>query len=114
MPYLSIQTNHSFDENKTQAFLQKASKSVAELLGKPENYVMIAVQANTPMSFAGNSEPTAYVQIKSLGLPEESTTGFSEGICSLVSAELNIDPSRIYIEFASPARHMWGWNNKTF
>ena len=27
---------------------------------------------------------------------------------------LHIPPERIYIEFSSPARHMWGWNSRTF
>jgi phenylpyruvate tautomerase PptA (4-oxalocrotonate tautomerase family) len=114
MPYLSIQTNQSLDENKTQDILQKMSKAVSKILSKPENYVMIAIQGGTPMSFAGSSEPSAYVQLKSLGLPEESTTNLSEEICSLVSAELNIDAARIYVEFVSPERHLWGWNKKTF
>ncbi|WP_455376329.1 phenylpyruvate tautomerase MIF-related protein, partial [Kaarinaea lacus] len=49
MPYLSIQTNQSLDESKTQQLVKKASHTVAEILGKPESYVMIAVQADTPM-----------------------------------------------------------------
>ena len=114
MPYLSIQTNQSLDEKETLNILDKTSKSISQILGKPENYVMVALQANTPMSFAGSVEPTAYVQLKSLGLPEESTANLSEAICSLVSSELNINAARIYIEFISPERHMWGWNNKTF
>lgn len=114
MPYLSIQTNQVLDDSKTQQFIKKASHSVAEILGKPESYVMIAIQADTPMSFAGSNEPTAYVQLKSLGLPESSTAVFSQAICNLVNAELNISPDRIYIEFNGPDRHMWGWNNKTF
>ena len=114
MPYLSIQTNQSIDDSKIQTLLKKVSHTVAEILGKPESYVMVAIEASTPMSFAGNNEPTAYVQLKSLGLPESSTSDFSNSICSLVSNELNISTDRIYIEFSGPARHMWGWNNDTF
>lgn len=114
MPYLSIQTNQAINEDKIDALLKKTSHAVAEILGKPESYVMTALQDNTPMSFAGNSDPAAYVQLKSLGLPESSTTDFSQAICSLVSSELGISADRIYIEFSGPDRHMWGWNNKTF
>ena len=114
MPYLSIQTNQSLDESKTQQLVKKASHTVAEILGKPESYVMIAVQTDIPMSFAGSVDPAAYVQLKSLGLPETATADFSQAICSLLSAELNINADRIYIEFSGPERHMWGWNNKTF
>ena len=114
MPYLSIQTNQNIEESKTRQIIQKVSHATAEILGKPESYVMGALQSNTPMSFAGSDEPTAYVQLKSLGLPESSTTSFSESICSLLNAELGVSADRIYIEFSGPERHMWGWNNKTF
>lgn len=114
MPYLSIQTNQSIDESNTQNIVKKVSHAAAEILGKPESYVMVALQANTAMSFAGSNDPTAYIQLKSLGLPESSTTSFSQALCSLLNTELNISPERIYIEFSGPERHMWGWNNKTF
>ena len=114
MPYISIQTNQSIDKNKTQQIIKKVSQATAEILGKPENYVMVALQAGTPMSFAGNDEPTAYVQLKSLGLPESSTASYSQSICSVLNSELEVSAGRIYIEFSAPERHMWGWNNKTF
>lgn len=114
MPYLSIQTNQILNEDKTQTLIKKTSLAVAELLGKPESYVMVALQASTPMVFAGSDDPAAYVRLKSLGLSERSTADFSKSICSLMCAELNIKPERIYVEFSAPERHMWGWNNTTF
>lgn len=115
MPYLSIHTNvELLDTDKQEALLAKASKTVASMLGKPESYVMIEVQAGQAMSFAGSREPLAYLQLKSLGLPETSTTDFSAILCGLIEAELGIDPGRIYIEFTGPDRHMWGWDNRTF
>ena len=114
MPYLQIQTNQSVNAEKSQQLMQNASKTVAEILGKSENYVMVALQQSVTMMFAGNNEPLAYLQLKSLGLPESSTADFSQALCDLVNKELGIAPERIYIEFTNPARHMWGWNNKTF
>ena len=114
MPYLQIQTNQSVNAEKSQKLMQNASKTVAEILGKSENYVMVALQDSTQMIFAGNSEPLAYLQLKSLGLPESSTGDFSQALCSLLNKELGIAPERVYIEFTGPDRHMWGWNNKTF
>jgi phenylpyruvate tautomerase PptA (4-oxalocrotonate tautomerase family) len=114
MPYLSIQTNRRLTDNQSQELLQKASRTVASMLGKPENYVMIAIHDANPMIFAGSTEPAAYLQLKSLGLPETSTTEFSSALCNLIGTELGIAAERIYIEFSGPERHMWGWNNKTF
>lgn len=114
MPYLKIQTNQSLDEAASQALLEQASQTTAKALGKPESYVMVSIHGGVAMSFAGSSEPCAYLELKSLGLPDDQTANLSQTLCTLLAEELKLEPSRIYIEFASPERHMWGWNNATF
>lgn len=114
MPYLSIQTNQSLSKDQATEFLQKASQTLSAMLGKSENYVMVAIQDASHMMFAGTTDPTAYLQIKSLGLPESATSDFSRLLCGFITQELGIAGERIYIEFSGPERHMWGWNNKTF
>ena len=114
MPYLCIQTNQPFDVAKTQPLIQQASKTVAELLGKPERYVMVALPQPVPMVFSGTDEPAAYLELKSIGLPQEATATLSNALCALVSERLGIAKDRIYIEFANAERKMWGWNSATF
>jgi phenylpyruvate tautomerase PptA (4-oxalocrotonate tautomerase family) len=114
MPYLKIQTNQSLDPAATQALLAKASQTAATELGKPEHYVMVSLHSDTPMLFAGSQEPCAYLELKSLGLPDDITANLSQALCTLLAEEIGLDPGRIYIEFASPDRHMWGWNSSTF
>ncbi len=112
MPVLNLHTNIPV-ANK-EPLLKQASAVVAEALGKPEGYVMIRISDHEAMSFAGTTEPLAYIELKSLGLPVEETATLSDTICSFVKEQLNIDPARIYIEFASPEREMFGWNRATF
>lgn len=112
MPVLCIRTNAKL-ANK-QAFLKAASALVADALSKPESYVMIHVSDNQSMSFAGTTEPLAYVELKSLGLTSGQTTDLSKHICDFLRQELSIDASRIYIEFSAPERVMFGWNGGTF
>ena len=114
MPYLSIQTNKALDSSEINDFIDKASKTVAQQLGKPESYVMVAMPESSAMMFAGNNAACAYLELKSLGLPEDDTRKISAALCELVQNSLGIDSKRIYIEFASPPRHMWGWDNSTF
>ncbi len=114
MPYLSIQTNVSLETEKQTVLITHASKIVSEMLGKSESYVMVALQSNTPMSFAGSTAPTAYLELKSLGLPEQRTAEFSANLCQLIEQQLNIPAARIYIEFTNGQHNLWGWNNKTF
>ena len=56
----------------------------------------------------------AFLELKSIGLPESITAGVSEALCQLVASETGTDTARIYIEFTDAPRKMWGWNNGTF
>jgi phenylpyruvate tautomerase len=114
MPYLKIQTNQQLDDEAHYALMKKASATVAEQLGKPENYVMVTVQSGQAMLFAGSDGPLAYLELKSIGLPESATQDLSASLCTLMAQELDIEKNRTYIEFADAPRHMWGWNGGTF
>jgi phenylpyruvate tautomerase len=114
MPFLRIQTNRVLPEAEARSLAAHASALVAEQLGKPERYVMTSVESNPAMQFAGTDEPLAYLELKSIGLPESITAGISAALCQLVSSETGTDTARIYIEFTDAPRKMWGWNNGTF
>ena len=114
MPYLMVQTNKEVEKQTGQNFMTRASALISEQLGKPEIYVMVSLQPPCPMLFSGSSEPAAYLELKSIGLPDASTGNLSKALCSLTHDMLKIDTNRIYIEFSKSERHMWGWNNTTF
>ena len=112
MPLLNIKTSCTIDDNNSLAL--DASKKVAQILGKPESYVMVIVEENQTLVFAGNNQPAAYLELKSLGLPESQTTELSSSLCNFINEKLGVDPARIYIEFSNAERHMWGWKGGTF
>ncbi len=112
MPYFSITSNQPLATDAGQ--LETLSKTVAEALGKPEAYVMVALDHNPSMLFAGSDQALAYCQLKSLGLEKNQTTQLSQTLCTCIQQLYAIEPSRIYIEFSAPARPMWGWDNRTF
>ncbi|MGR9107040.1 MAG: phenylpyruvate tautomerase MIF-related protein [Gammaproteobacteria bacterium] len=114
MPYLNIKTNQTIDEASGHRLLTTASAQVADALNKPERYVMVELSMNPQMLFAGTSNPCAYVELKSIGLPESQTRELSQLICTLVGKELAIAADRIYIEFTDVPRKFWGWNGSTF
>ena len=114
MPYLKIQTNREIAEDTKQEFLKKASVLVSKNIGKPEKYVMVRIDPAQPMMFAGSTTPCAYLELKSIGLPESKTETLSKVLCQLVLDELKIPTERIYIEFADAKDSMWGWNSGTF
>jgi len=109
MPYLKIQTNLPLTKSAERAILREASALVAEQLGKPESFVMIAVQPDTPMLFAGSDEPVAFLELKSVGLPGRKTKSLSASLCHLIEEHLGIAKDRVYVKFIDVNRGMWGW-----
>jgi len=112
MPVLHIQTNLSI-ANKAE-LLSKASTTIASALNKPESYVMVVLTDDQTMCFAGSDDPLAYLELKSLGLPTAQTALLSSTLCQFLHQELEIDSTRVYIEFSAPERSMFGWNSSTF
>ncbi len=114
MPYLKINTNQSLDNDSENKLASAVSPLLATMLGKPETYIMVEVHSGLSMLFAGSAQPLAYVELKSIGLPETKCSEFSRQLCEFIAAQLDISTDRIYIEFSSAERHLWGWNSGTF
>ena len=112
MPVLQITTNVSIDN--VDALVKQASCLAAQILGKPESYVMVSINGDADIIFAGTNDPCAHLMLKSLGLPESETKTYSEKLCAFIEQQLGVSPSRTYIEFVNPERHMFGWNSGTF
>jgi phenylpyruvate tautomerase PptA (4-oxalocrotonate tautomerase family) len=114
MPTLRILTNTEVFPEDRPGLLARASHTVAELLGKPESYVMVILEDGRDMLFAGTRAPAAYLELKSLGLAGTKTAGYSRALCALLTATVDIPAERVYIEFAAPPAHLFGWNGGTF
>ena len=53
MPLLKIQTNAACPAERRGELLKQISASVADMLGKPERYVMVSLEVTPHMLFAG-------------------------------------------------------------
>ncbi|MGD2023853.1 MAG: phenylpyruvate tautomerase MIF-related protein [Desulfobacterales bacterium] len=114
MPYFSIETNQTIAPRSQGDLIKKTSAFIAELLGKPESYVMVAIKPENALIFGGSDNPAAFVRLKSIGLLKERCTEYSEKICRFVEQELEVPPNRVFIDFKDLEREMFGWNGKTF
>ena len=114
MPLLRIETNTEIDQHERCGLMRRASARVAELLDKPESYVMVSLQPGCQMLFAGHAAPLAYLELKSIGLPAERTRELAAALCDFIASELEIEAARVYIEFVDAPRSHWGWNGGTF
>jgi phenylpyruvate tautomerase len=116
MPLLSITTStEPLIPEKSTALLEELSSYLAQTLGKPEMYVMTALNCAVPMTFAGKTEPACYVELKNIGrFTSLQTRTLSRALCAQLSAALGVASSRIYIEFSDAQPHLWGYNGDTF
>ncbi|OAM87125.1 phenylpyruvate tautomerase MIF-related protein [Termitidicoccus mucosus] len=114
MPYLKIQTNLPLTKKAERNVLKNASALVAAELEKPEEFVMVAIQPDTPMLFSGSDDPVAFLELKSVGLPGRKTKRLSQALCALIKDHLGVPEERVYVKFIDVNRGMWGWKGGTF
>ncbi|NJK54254.1 MAG: hypothetical protein HC936_18450 [Leptolyngbyaceae cyanobacterium SU_3_3] len=115
MPLIKVQTSIAPNAATSEAMLKQLSASLARHTGKPESYVMTMIEPGVKMTFGGTSDPTCYIEIKSVGsMTSAQTKAMSQDFCQQVNHELGVALDRIYIEFADAKGSMWGWNGSTF
>ena len=112
MPLFAMKTNIAIDDKPALAL--SISSKVAELLHKPERYVMVNLDDQQALVFAGNKDAAIYIELKSINLPESETSQLCSALSEFMSEQLPVKQDRIYIEFSNAERHMWGWNGATF
>jgi phenylpyruvate tautomerase PptA (4-oxalocrotonate tautomerase family) len=114
MPLLKLETTVVLSEEKRQALLASLSKTVAEAIGKPEQYVMVA-SSQAAMQMSGSPGDAAFVDVRSIGgLTGVVNRKLSQKVCQLLHDSLGIPPDRIYLNFTEVQASHWGWNGNTF
>ena len=114
MPLISVKTSAAAGD-AGPALLQELSATLADLLDKPERYVMTLLEEGVPMTFSGSLEPACYVEVKSIGaLDGERPRQVSEAVCALLERHLRVPADRVYIGIEDVPARLWGWNGRTF
>ena len=112
MPFIQINASSKSVMENEDHLQRDISKMVAELTGKPENYVMTLFHRDSKMTFAGSDEPCCFIKVKSIGSLTPSS--MSKSLCELITSKTNINMDRIYIEFMDVKASNWGFNGSTF
>src|SRR5208283_3813675 len=114
MPLLKLETTVVLTEDQRQALLASLSKTVAETIGKPQQYVMVAA-GPAAMQMSGSPGNAAFVDVRSLGgLTDDVNRKLSQKVSQLLHDSLGIPPNRIYLNFTDVQASHWGWNGSTF
>lgn len=108
MPFVKCIFNG--DASKKAALVSALSKAASAALGKPEAYVCVSVDCDSGLSFGGNTEPCAMVQVQSIG---GDLSACVEPITKAVSEIAGIPAGRIFVNFTSFERGAWGMGGST-
>ena len=115
MPLLRLQLNGSLARNAQSHLLSELSSSVSRALEKPEDYMMVVLEAQTPIYFSGSADPAAFFEVRSVGsISSDQAKAISSSVSDILRDQLQIDPQRVYSNFSSVERSMWGHNGQTF
>jgi phenylpyruvate tautomerase len=114
MPLLKLETTVVLSEDKRKALLASLSKTVAETIGKPEQYVMVII-GQAAVLMAGNPGAAAFVDVRSIGgLTNNVNRKLSQQVCKLLNDYLGLPEGRVYLNFTEVDASNWGWNGSTF
>ncbi len=114
MPCMIVHRNFPIEKETIGVLQDRFCTIVENVLHKPSSYIMVIVDEQKPIRFGGSDEPALFIELKSIGLPGDSTTLLSSELCSASEELLSVSRDRIYIEFADSPRNLWGWNGGTF
>lgn len=115
MPMIRIQTSIAVDEEKQTTLMNTLSSEIAELLGKPESYMMIILEPETVMMMSGTAEAAALVEVRSVGsISEEEAKNLSGKISEIMGKEIGVGAGRIYLNMQGVPGVMWGFDGRTF
>ena len=116
MPRLTIRVNVTKPRDELVAFSQELSQKLAELIGKPEQWIGIDVQTDQVLTFAGDATtPCAFCQVTSIGnIDLEHNTKISAHLAAALEAAFGVPATRYYCAFDDYERQNMGWNAHTF
>jgi phenylpyruvate tautomerase PptA (4-oxalocrotonate tautomerase family) len=114
MPYLLIQTNKPLGETEQSQLLADASKVVATLLNKPEKYVMVAWAPAPKMIFDGNPDGAAFLELRSIGIPESGREKIPGALAKCMAEHLAISVDSVYLVMSDVPGKYWAQGEQTF
>jgi len=115
MPYVRIETSVPVEPAQATRLTTAISRLCADTLGKPEAYVMVALQAGLPMLLGGQGGPIAFVDLRSIGgLTPRTCQALVAGCSEVLQALLKVAPDRTYVNLTDVKASHWGHDGGTF
>ncbi|KAN0127574.1 Tautomerase/MIF [Lactarius tabidus] len=117
MPALTLETNVKVSKSTTTRtqFHLSQSQLGAEMLKRPEKYVLISYRYNEFLSFNGSFDPAFQLTVIALdNVTPECTEEYSKTFFAFLNNTLGVPGDRGYILFNDPGRAHVGHEGTTF
>ena len=114
MPFVNVQVSGVVAEDTKKTLLAALSRIMSDTLGKPEQYVMAALETGA-IIMSGKEGPAAFVDVRSIGkLNSKTNSPLAQKLSDALSASLGIPANRIFLNFTDVPAADWAWNKETF
>ncbi|KAL1681173.1 Tautomerase/MIF superfamily [Schizophyllum commune] len=107
MPLVDLATNVSVADVK--ALSLELSKAAAQILGKPEAFVGVRIQAGEVLSFGGSHEPAYMLSVTDLNTTREINEARSKALSEWLTEKLGLPNDRGLIAFIDPGANNLGF-----
>lgn len=114
MPYFEVQTSTKVKKEEQDKLYHELARVIELVPGKSEKWVMVHLEDEAKMCFAGNSQDdAACVMFKGFGELEAAQYDMlTAEMCKTVAPMLGVSPERFYVIYESTLH--WGWNGGNF
>ncbi len=113
MPFINTKTTAFIGEAAKESLAKAYCKIARECLGKGEAWVMCGFEPEASISFRGEMDNAAYIEVKAYGkLSAEGTDKMTAQVTDLIEDELGIPADRCYVAYFPV--EMWGWSGSNF
>ena len=115
MPLIKVQTNFDVGAEKKLVMMNELSLAGAELLDKPEAYVMVMVDDRLEMTLSGTPDPCVLMEVRQVGeFTPEQVANLSGKLSELVGNTIGVGAGRIYVNFMDVPANRWAFDGRTF
>lgn len=113
MPYINTKTSIPISKDAEENIKTRLGRAVT-LMGKSESHLMVNMEDNCRLYFAGtNDEPAAFVEVRLFGkASKKAYDDVTAEITKIIKEELAIPGNRIYVQYEEVPN--WGFNGRNF
>ncbi len=113
MPFINVKTNVSVTDDKAESIKSLFGQAITAIPGKSEAWLMVEIEPERKLWFKGTAEEAAMVEVSLFGgASHNAYSMLTSHITGIISAQLGIPTSRIYVKYSETSN--WGWNGSNF